>query len=172
MNKIAQVSTVFCLMLTVTVIVAAAPPNGTLDRTEMINGHEVQYTVEKDGQITAWVTNQAGQTHQHAVPLYGFWGYVTNRGAAADANVAVNTVWSGGVRTTQDVHTCTECGFWAKSCNIESGYTLMASLNTTGGHAPVTHHSYRCDDDHIRHDFDMNVLMFYKKICDIHHDDS
>jgi hypothetical protein len=132
---------------------------------EHIGQYSVEYTHSEDGHMIANVTNQAGETHMHALPIRGFWGYVTNRSQPANANVAVNLVWSGTQRTTQDVQTCPLCGFYSKYCNVESGYGLMASLNTTGGHSPLVQSSYRCSYDLIRTDFSFMVSIFYIKIC-------
>jgi hypothetical protein len=167
MKKLARISSFLVCTLMVAVVGMAGSPEGRLDllQNETINGNEVQYVVEQDGQMMVYVTNQSGETHLHAIPLYGFWGYVTNDGSPADANVAVNLVWSDGIRTTEDAHTCTECGFWSKACTAESGFTLMASLNTTGGHEPLVHDGYRCADDNIRYDFAMDVQFFYMKLC-------
>jgi hypothetical protein len=132
---------------------------------EVVNDHTVEYSFEPDGTLVAHVTNAAGETHIHAIGTRGFWGYVKNHGSAADANVAINLRWSGTDRTTQDVNSCSTCGFYYKFCSVEGSYHMMSSLETNGGHAPLTSHGYRCADDLIRQDFNFDVWIFYMKVC-------
>jgi hypothetical protein len=69
------------------------------------------------------------------------------------------------VRTTEDVQSCSLCGYYSKYCNVESGYGMMANLNTIGGHAPLSSHGYRCAGELIRKDIAFAVSLFYIKIC-------
>ena len=129
---------------------------------------EVEIVQAKDGTPYLEVVDVDIQNHLHAMPIYGFYGFVTNRGRPAYANVATNLVWSGQERTTHDVQSCKRCGYYAVFCNVESGFSLLASLNTTGGHTPLLRNGYRCDDELIQIDFEFDVWAFYAKICDLH----
>ena len=133
---------------------------------DSVGPNEVEIVDGKDGMPHLEVTDTLGHAHLHAMPIHGFYGFVTNQGRPAHANVATNLVWSGRVRTTRDVQSCQQCGYYSIYCNVESGFSLLSSLNTTGGHRPLLSSGYRCEDELIRHDFDFDVWAFYAKICD------
>ena len=155
------------IALTALVVSAGYPvdPVSYEGSQETIEGFTVEYTKADDGGLQVKVTNAAGESHLHALPSRGFWGYVTNNGSAVDAVVAINLRWSGTDRSTEDAYACPICGFYYKYCDTQGAYSMLASIDTNSGHAPLADDGYRCHDELVRQDFPFNVTAFYMKLC-------
>ena len=132
------------------------------------NGFEYRQSVDESGMPIMIVTDlETRDNHIHPMPIYGFWGTVTNRGAPVSANVAASLLWnSNRVRRTKDTRSCPRCGFWSMFCNVESGFGMMANLNTGGGHTPLLTSGYRCADELMQIDFEFDIMLFYAKVCE------
>ena len=144
---------------------AEGPHEGQL--VTYANGFEYRQSVDEAGVPIMIVTDlETRDNHIHAMPIYGFWGAVTNRGAPASANVAVSLMWNNRGRRTKDTRSCPRCGYWSMFCDVESGYGMMANLNTGGGHTPLLESAYRCADELIQVDFEFDIMLFWAKICE------